>query len=262
MSSSNPSSSSSGDEEFECLEGSFGARTQCILTYHGSKADILINYAVLLVNLAYCGIALSKHWKDQLPDDGSTLNRKYPKMAIGSLVGVIIFQISLCLILGCSGISIVWCAVGGWLMQERRSLVDAHILPLPSQPTGGGNNSDNHHPTTTTSSGRINPGEAHNSNQSWGEVSLRLRDWGKWVIFLDLIVIVYYAIALPAITTVAHICALILGAILCTIAIRVSFAEHSTSTMSTTGVSHQPSTAYTFSETSALSTSSNSHNNM
>mmetsp|Transcript_14288 Transcript_14288/g.21772 ORF Transcript_14288/g.21772 Transcript_14288/m.21772 type:complete len:157 (+) Transcript_14288:1286-1756(+) len=35
---------------------------------------------------------------------------------------VILFQIILCLVLGCAGISIVWCALAGWIMSERKDL--------------------------------------------------------------------------------------------------------------------------------------------
>lgn len=42
----------------------------------------------------------------------------------------------------------------------------------------------------------------------------RLRGWGTLVILLDLAIILYYAVVAEAITTVAHICALILGATL------------------------------------------------
>jgi hypothetical protein len=38
--------------------------------------------------------------------------------AIASLIFVVLYQIVLCLILGCSGISIIWCACAGWIVWE------------------------------------------------------------------------------------------------------------------------------------------------
>jgi hypothetical protein len=48
----------------ECDSGDFLANTGCILSYSGSVKDIVINYSLLALNLAWCIIALTFHTTD------------------------------------------------------------------------------------------------------------------------------------------------------------------------------------------------------
>ncbi len=159
------------DQTMECTTGNTWIRTGCILSYNGSIKDICLNYLVLIINVTYCIGALWKH------------DRKL--IAFGCLVGVTLFQWSLCLGLGCSGVSIIWCAICGWVMHHHRQ--QESILA-------------NDNRSSTTSSTLVLLG--------------RSNEWAKRVILFNIIVILYYAVIMEAITTVAHICALILGALL------------------------------------------------
>ena len=40
------------------------------------------------------------------------------------LIFVVIFQVVLCLALGCSGVSIIWCAMCGWILDDRLRRVE------------------------------------------------------------------------------------------------------------------------------------------
>jgi hypothetical protein len=163
------SSNTTEDGTFECIEGNLLNRTGCILSYAGSTKDVVLNYLVLLINLSYCVAAVANHHRVQ----------NVQRFALGALLFVVLFQISLCLALGCSGISIIWCAMGGWTMSERRRVVDTNTM-------------DEESPR-----------------------SLKLLiNLGQVVILVDSAVIVYYAVVEEMITTAAHICALILGAVL------------------------------------------------
>ncbi len=88
-----------------------------ILSYNGSPKDIIINYTLLALNLiiaTYPLIVLTEiHgvsnnniiWKRRL-------------CAFCSFIFVSVFQISLCLLIHCSGISIIWCALAGWIWMD------------------------------------------------------------------------------------------------------------------------------------------------
>lgn len=161
----------------ECMNGTVGGRLGCILSYDGSKPDIIINYLLLLINLIWCVVAFRFH-SQQEPERASKLRL----FAIFSLVGVVAFQIGICWILGCMGISLIWCATAGWMASERQRLKEREELNV--------------------------------TTLRWSQVEL-------FVIVLDTGAIVYYAFVSEAITTVAHICALILGAMLSMISIRM-----------------------------------------
>jgi hypothetical protein len=149
----------------ECENGNAWVRSGCIFTYNGSTLDIALNYSVFLINVIYCTASLE--------------NRKV--IASGVFLGVVAFQWILCLILGCSGISIIWCAMCGWSMNQRRCLASSRdVVP------------DTRFQSATETIRRMYP----------------------FVMLLDGAVIVYYSVVTEVITTVAHICALILGAAL------------------------------------------------
>lgn len=149
----------------ECSNSSLWRRTGCILSYGGSEIDIVLNYVLLLVNVASCGLTLA--WEG---------GRGY-RVALHSLLFVMVFQIALCLALGCSGISIVWCACAGWIMAERRRLEDR-------------------------------------SEGNPSAERLKILYVERAIIFLDVGAILYYAVVTAPITTVAHFCAMVLGAML------------------------------------------------
>jgi len=160
-------------DDMECTVGNTWTKTCCIFTYDGSTKDVLLNYFIFLVNLAYCTAALWKSGKHR------------QRLALYCLLGVAAFQWTLCLVVGCSGISIIWCAMCGWTMNERRQRLQ---------------------------------GDWEGST-STNLLQDRRYDYGTGVIFLNIVAIGYYAFVMAPITTVAHVCALILGASLNIIAL-------------------------------------------
>ena len=145
-------------------------RIVCILSYSGSEEDIVINYTLLTISL--CSI-LASHYQN--------LHEK--TIQIGqfecfAFVGVLVFQIGLCLVLSCSGISIVWGTLLGFMLAEMGFIT--------------------FYATDNT---------YHNSR--WNDtsnVAIRISIAGSSL------GVIYYAIYAPIITTVAHILAIILGA--------------------------------------------------
>ena len=103
---------------------------------------------------------------------------------------VFLFQIGLCLLVHCYGISLVWCAMGGWIVSERKRL-----------------------------RGRLQNGDLSAFRSSAVGVEMS-------VVLMDISAIVYYAFVSPFITTVAHVCALILGATLSLTSIRLYDEDH------------------------------------
>lgn len=96
------------------VNGALPERVECILTYGGSTRDIAVNYIMLAINLAGCVMLLP-------PNTSSSRHAL-------SFAFVWVFQIGLCLALaqasddgyGCAGISIVWCAMGGWMVNQQQ----------------------------------------------------------------------------------------------------------------------------------------------
>ena len=188
-----------------CYDKDFYHRITCIVSYSGSTADLFLNYAVLFINICACWNIHQRQSGDtvrrqrQRQRDYQSLNRQQQQQqqgrssptdgtgrqvaaaaaaaaatnmtksqaALASLLFVVVFQVTLCLVLGCTGISIVWCACMPWLFLERND-----------------SRSNNNNNTTTV------------------------------ILMLDVSVILYYAVVAPLITTVAHMCAIILGLVL------------------------------------------------
>lgn len=171
-----------GSEEFECV-GSIPSKTQCILTYGGSERDMLINYTLVAINLFLCVKASVIH------NNTNVVLEKYYRHATRALVFVVAFQIGLCLILGCSGISIIWCSMAGWIMSQKRQMIRSEV----------------------DEDGDIDQPVAADSSNTTHE---KLAKMAQWVILLDLGSIVYYLVVSEVITTVAHGCALVMGACL------------------------------------------------
>jgi hypothetical protein len=95
---------------------------------------------------------------------------------------VIVFQVALCIVEECVGISVVWCAYVGFLMK---------ILGLNSH--------------------------RHVSIHYGPEILDKLRWWTLFILAYGSSLLVYYFVAEEMITTVAHICAIILGWLIGTI---------------------------------------------
>jgi hypothetical protein len=111
------------------------------------------------------------------------------KAAIYSLVFVILFQIGLCLIAGCVGISVIWCAMAGWMVFGLLCDWRQRVRQQRNERTSS-------------------------SSLSWfsRQTSSRTVAIVITTLFLDSVGIVYYAMTSELITTVAHACALALGA--------------------------------------------------
>ena len=105
-------------------------QTLCILSYGGDLRDMTINYTLICLTLAACIHALNC-------EPPSFLFRK-KAAALTTLEGTLwIFQLSLCLVVGCSGVSIIWNAHLGYMVgllrqagRESRVLVLTVLLGL------------------------------------------------------------------------------------------------------------------------------------
>lgn len=157
------------------VNGAIPERVGCILSYGGSTRDVLLNYAMLGINLVGCWVLLHR---------GNNHRLSYHYCSFGF---VWFFQLGLCLILaevsddgyGCAGISIVWCAMAGWMWHQQQ--------PKGQQPT-----------------------ELRRRDQATSRYP------GLWrlLVACNVALIVYYLITEEFITTLAHFCALIMGALL------------------------------------------------
>ena len=81
-------------------------------------------------------------------------------------ITVILFQIVLCLLVKCVGISIIWCALMGWILIEK--------------------------------------GKVNRAICSINFPNLALVDWQNIILSIDLLAICYYSVVAGPITTVAH----------------------------------------------------------
>ena len=142
--------------------------------------------------------------------------------ATGSLIFVIFFQIALCLWLGCSGVSIIWCAMCGWIMSERRKVQQQHQQqpqPQPQQQVivdgGAPTNTNNENNVSNIDEDDVIIRQQQQQQQQQNqEENEKEQNMENFVICMNILIICYYAVILPFITTVAHICALVLGAFL------------------------------------------------
>jgi hypothetical protein len=204
---SSPIETSTSTTTYECSDycENIFIKISCILSYGGNPKDIIINYSLIILNLLYCIFWIFRK-ESSASSSSSSSNYHYYNdrrrlyCAIISLVFVVIFQITLCLWLGCSGVSIIWCAVCGWIMSERRKLVNDRIA--------SNDNDEN-----------IND-NANITQQQTTEDEEKEEKREYFVICMNTLIICYYAVILPFITTVAHICALVLGAFLSLISMK------------------------------------------
>jgi hypothetical protein len=170
-----------GSETYdECIEGSLVERLGCILSYNGDISDCILNYTLVVFSLIYCALTVHNHTRDE--QKASQLLR----FAVGALLAMTMLQLTLGLTLGASGVSIIWGAMAGWIMSERRRVLD------------GQNEAEELSPSV-----------------------LRIMEGGLLVILLDTAVIIYYAVVAEPMTTVAHFSALIVGAMLSKISIKL-----------------------------------------
>lgn len=227
----------------------------CILTYGGSVRDIIINYTLLILNLVFCvgfvvSITGTNHSYGQQATTttttrptsptnftAATRDPSYRQRCVLAFTFVVVFQIGLCLCVGCAGISIIWCSMCGWIMKNGSDKRNVRQQGQPAPHTTqeqqlqeqfiADENSENMIENTT--SDRTNPDDGHPVSDLTNTVDLSTttdhyerfeRTWigrqRNLVICCDILIIVYYAVSSPFITTVAHSCALVLGAILST----------------------------------------------
>lgn len=147
------------------------AQVECILTYGGNQTDIAINYAVLVINMTACAFILGQE------------SRENQRRALLSFLFVVSFQVGLCLMLGCAGISIIWCACAGWMIQRARN------IPREQSDAMNEETSRSCEPQLQTVCPQI-------------------------TLVLDAAAILYYLLTTEFITTVAHICAILMGMLL------------------------------------------------
>ena len=148
----------------------------CILTYGGNSTDIAINYSLVVMNSVWCCfVALTT--ADSVPNHNR--RRLYHTSNVMALIFVVVFQVVLCLMVGCSGISIIWCAQAGWVVHQRYY---SHRFLLANHES-----------------------QAMVANVPKTELC---------VLGIDFLAILYYAVLTEPITTIAHFCALLLGALL------------------------------------------------
>ena len=158
------------DDDNECSnDDTLVAVTACILTYAGSVRDMWINYATFALVLTAAAL------RGRRRRSSSSSSTRWKVATLVAFLGVVAFQIGLCWIVHCTGISIIWCAVTGWLVNEQQQ---------HQQQQGGAQ---------------------QEQTRSW---------WEDLTLTVVLSVLIYYAVVAPVITTVAHGCALILGALL------------------------------------------------
>ena len=129
-------------------------------------------------------------------------------------LAVIAFQIILCLFVGCVGISIIWCAILGWVVVELVATFNAddtaQVLRDGSKPDRQGPRETlGSFPTTRTCiSGTTMESCCHH------RICCTPYSIAAPIILLDLFAITYYAITAPPITNVAHLLAILMGVIL------------------------------------------------
>ena len=115
---------------------------------------------------------------------------------------VTIFQISLCFVVCCVGVSIIWCAILGWTFMLKSSTLNSskqyRNVSQTLESCQQTRNKDLYQEFQINQEG---------SDYSADQVV-------KFVIGADCMVVLYYALIAEAITTIAHVCAIILGIVL------------------------------------------------
>jgi hypothetical protein len=149
------------------------------LTYNGSVFDTILNAVVLVVLSVAVAVQARRPW-------------------LITLVTLAIVQVALWFGLGATGISVVWSGLAG------AALVDlvSRPSPTPRPSLAAARETPNH---------QISDRETPDRGTSDRETPDR-----RWMLRAALVValaaIAYYAVALPLISTVAHLLALVVGA--------------------------------------------------
>ena len=189
----------------------------CILSYDGSREDIIINYTLLLLNffVASCPLMITNttisgenNDHDHITYDTTTNTNATPPpvsrncdttlqrndesymskrtlYAILSLVFVSAFQIGLCIMVKCAGISIIWCAMAAWIW------MDCYYMFFRVRSS----------PPSSLSTPLLN------DNISVDKLFRKIQYHQIIILLIDFMALVYYAIVMEPITTVAHILA-------------------------------------------------------
>ncbi|KAL7555393.1 hypothetical protein ACA910_017694 [Epithemia clementina (nom. ined.)] len=216
----------------------------CILTYGGSTVHIAINYTLLCLDVGAMGTwwFLTKNSQRHRSDEGQVQPSTTSVAAaapLASFVFVIAFQIGLCLVVGCSGISIVWCACLGWYWHKRRIFAVARLQEGREDETTTTTTATHllsqkpQHPSSNQHEDERNTKSNHNDTeplQQQSGDSLQSVDAPtpsdavpeQGVVItveillgsLNALVLLYYAWSAEPITTVAHACAIVLGIVL------------------------------------------------
>lgn len=93
-----------------------GSLVLSILTYGGNDdLDVIINYGLIVMNTFVIWRNTSSIERERCRD--------YAVYGLCSLLFVVLFQIGLCLILKCTGVSIIWCALAGWILIKEFSFI-------------------------------------------------------------------------------------------------------------------------------------------
>ena len=207
-----------------------------VLTYGGDRSAVVINYSMLAVNLAYNGMLVTRR-------DSPGVQRCGWRMA--ALLLVVAFPVGLCVLVGCAGISIVWCAVAGWLWRELGNspvhttdpdiTTDSDVVddltpvvqPQQQQHLLSNTTSEQESTQNEEATAQEQAYQPSNQDDEDGNTTTSTADWHQsnhnrpqWLLspevmpmlfILNAAVLLYYLLTLPMITTVAHLCALVLG---------------------------------------------------
>ena len=256
----------------------FWHNIRIVVTYDGWLSAIPLNYFLLVINLISCIlVTTTSHTNNNSIRDTNNCYCSVFRLGWRStaLLCTIVFQIGLCVVEGCVGISIVWCALAGWLWQEY---TQAHSSSSSSSSNSIATEQENGHTaslvhnhqnsnvvgdfddvsaSTTSSIAPLNAtrertndfeisnatdcyvreGSMENEEHDADDISppqqstsilsssepARSSACNLWsaadnivpaLLVLNGAVIVYYFVTLPFITTVAHMCALLLGVLI------------------------------------------------
>ena len=159
----------------DCDGRPLGDTLQCILTYDGSAFDSALNYTLVIIGA--------------LPFLHNSSSDALPLPRVAALAFFCAFQLTLCVAIGCSGVSIVWAACLGavllddWRRDSQRLVGTLVVLSIGVQNT----------PCVSVVQ----------------QLTVATADVAGSLALL------FYAATSPPITTVAHICALAMGMLTC-----------------------------------------------
>lgn len=193
---------------------------ECILTYNGNMTNIIINYTLITLSLiplyfvppmlltsalAFVGVAGNPPPSVQMRCCGRATcpwpgggPRSWPcwwyAVEVAVCVFFFVFQIVLCLVVGCSGVSIVWAALLGFWCSAGVLVLRCGAARLSASPLGK---------TTRGDGGK-------------GKLLIGATVWGPCLLAAvgDAFAIIYYAVTEPVITTAAHLCAIAMGVVI------------------------------------------------